>query len=78
MKVDVYRTANPAAGFLFVPHGSEPPPSAKRPGGAALKPWKTTDLSQPGSRIGLTEDERVAVLDGIAKVGHATVVPKPK
>lgn len=77
MKVDVYRTKNPEA-FLFVPHGSELPESVKRPVGTAVKPWKTTDLSKSGERYGLSEAERLAVLDGIAKDGQATLGPKPK
>lgn len=78
MKVDVYRTKNPAAGFVFVPQGNELPPSLKRPEGAAIKPWKTTDLSKSGERYGLTEAERVAALDAITKDGYATLASKPK
>lgn len=77
MKVDIYRTKNPA-GFLFVPHGSELPASVKRPDGAAVKPWKTTDLSKSGERNGLSEAERLAVLSTMAEHGQAMVTAPPK
>jgi len=78
MKLDVYKIKTPAFGYLFLPHGSELPQSIKRPGGVAIKPWKTTDLTAAGERIGLTDEERLAVVACVTEHGQATMTPLPK
>lgn len=70
MKTDVYLTTRRNL-FVFVQQGSELPPAVRRPEGMPIKPWRTVDLTRPGNRHAMTEDERQALLAAIGQHGYA-------